>query len=118
MAVAGAGPLACDAEPVASRTAEVWQGLLGVDRYPLAELIAGQTAEDLDTAATRVWAAAECLKKAGAALDQPLVFRSATPDHWVLLAAGSLSVATWVGSVQDTKDALAFAVLRGPSQEC
>ncbi|KKM16027.1 hypothetical protein LCGC14_1690030, partial [marine sediment metagenome] len=48
------------------------------------------------------WVAAECLKKAGASLDVPLVLRTATDDGWVLLAAGTLMIATWVAPVRDT----------------
>ena len=78
-----------------------------------AELIAEKSADDRDTAATRVWAAGECLKKAGASDDTPLVFRHATEDDWVLFEAGSLSIATCVAPVRDVKGKLALAVLIG-----
>ncbi len=113
LAVAGRGQVACDAEPVVARGTEVWRDLLGAERYALAELIAKQAAEDSDSAATRVWSAAECLKKAGASLDVPLVLRSTTADDWVILAAGPLTVATWLTSVRNMKDRLAVALLTG-----
>ncbi len=111
MAVSGAGTIACDAEPVSARPAGVWRDLLGTQRYALAELIAGQTSEDRDTAASRVWAAVECLKKAGASLDVPLVFHSKTADAWVLLAAGPLSIATAVMPVRGTPEKMTYAIL-------
>jgi enediyne polyketide synthase len=92
----------------------LWRDLLGVERQSLADRIAAETGEAPDAAATRVWAATECLKKAAAGSDCPLVFRSSTPDRWVLLAAGTLRVATWVGSVRETEGPLAVAVLSGP----
>jgi len=113
MAVAGSGRIACDAERLAPRSQQMWQDLLGAERNCLAELIAQRLGEDLDTAASRVWTAAECLKKAGASLDVPLVFRTATDDRWVLLAAGELTIATWVAPVRETKDRMAMAVLVG-----
>ena len=111
MAIAGSGVIACDAEPVSARSAEDWKGLLGSDRYALAELIAGQASEDRNTAASRVWAAAECLGKAGVGLDVPLVFHSNTADGWVLLTAGSLSIATSVVPSRDTEESIAYAIL-------
>jgi enediyne polyketide synthase len=111
MAVAGRGPVACDVEPVVSRPTQVWRDLLGPERLALADLIAEQVSEGRDAAATRIWAAAECLKKAGRGLDTPLVFRSATADNWVVLAAGTLRIAAWVGSAGESEDLMAFAVL-------
>lgn len=113
LAAAGRGHVACDAEPVVARGVKVWRDLLGAERYALAELIAEQVPEDSDSAATRVWSAAECLKKAGASLDVPLVLRLTTADDWVLLAAGPLTVATWLTSLRDTKGRTAVALLAG-----
>jgi enediyne polyketide synthase len=111
VAVAGRGPVACDAEPVVARSADDWRDLLGNDRYELAELISEHASEDRNIAATRVWTAVECLQKAGVGLNGPLLFHSTTADHWVLLSAAALSIATWVGPVQDTEEMLAFSVL-------
>src|SRR5262249_39000677 len=68
-AVPGPPPVGCDIEPVADRPAAVWRDLLGADRFALATVIAAEAREDEAAAATRVWAAAECLKKAGASLN-------------------------------------------------
>ncbi len=117
MAVAGPPPLGCDLEPVVSRTAETWRDLLGAERSALAQAISREAREDADCAATRAWTACEALKKAGAALDVPLALRSASPDGWVLLSAGKLTVATLVtaadvGSASDP-DSLALGVVLG-----
>ncbi|HSS52270.1 MAG TPA: SDR family NAD(P)-dependent oxidoreductase, partial [Thermoanaerobaculia bacterium] len=66
------GRIGCDLEPVAARPEEVWRGLLGPDRFALAELIARERGESRDAAATRVWAAAESLAKAGVPHGAPL----------------------------------------------
>jgi enediyne polyketide synthase len=109
IAVAAPGPVGCDAEPVVARSPSVWRELLGQDRFSLAELIAREAKEDGDRSATRVWAAIECLKKAGAAVNSPLVLESTTTDGWVLLAAGPLIVTTFVASVK-AAEVLALAV--------
>ena len=65
---------------------------------------------------TRAWAAFECLKKAGLPLDSPLQLVSATDDGWVMLSAGSATVATYVAMVREAHAPLAFAVLAGDSR--
>ncbi|HEY0603758.1 MAG TPA: SDR family NAD(P)-dependent oxidoreductase [Herpetosiphonaceae bacterium] len=115
LAVAGANPLGCDLEPVAARPLEVWEGLLGHDRVALAQVIAAETGEDEAVSATRAWAAAECLKKAGAMVDAPLLFVASTDSGAVLLASGSLTIVTFVTQVRSTTDRLVFAVLVGNS---
>jgi enediyne polyketide synthase len=110
LAAAAVPTVACDVEPVAHRSDDVWQDLLHADRYRLAELMAARGSEDRDTAATRVWAAAECLTKSGRGFDTPLLFEARTEDNWVVLSAGTLRVATWVAPVRDVERELAFAV--------
>src|SRR5690606_21168318 len=66
LAVAGPGPLGCDVEPVRPRPDAAWRDLLGDAPCDLARLVARETAAGFDEAATRVWTALECLKKAGA----------------------------------------------------
>jgi enediyne polyketide synthase len=110
--------VACDAEPVVSRETREWTDLLGAERMTLARLIAQQSpADDFDAAATRLWSANECLKKAGLPTDAPLVFRDATPDRWVILAAGAVTIATWVGAVRNQSAPLAVALLVGSGDE-
>jgi enediyne polyketide synthase len=113
MAVAGQGAVACDAEPIVARTEETWRDLLGEERLQLAKLIAERCHEDPSTATTRVWAAQECLRKAGAAVDSPLAFDRGTPDGWTVMTAGSFKIATWVSPGKFAESNLVFAVLAG-----
>ncbi len=103
------GPVGCDLEPVTARAETIWQDLLG-ERFKLVKVVAQAAREDLDIAATRVWAAGECLKKAGAALDTPLTLASAHEDGWVLLSAGSLIIATYLAHLQTGPGPLVLAV--------
>ena len=73
IAAAGPGTIACDLEPVAARPDPTWRDLLGPDRWELAGLIARETGETSDLAATRAWVAGECLTKAGVSARAPLV---------------------------------------------
>jgi enediyne polyketide synthase len=116
LAVTGRGPLGCDVEPVSARPAPLWGAMLGAERFALAEVIARHTGEGPDAAATRVWAAAECLKKAVMSPATPLVFASATADAWVVLRAGQRWIATYVASLKGEEAPLAVAVLT-PGEE-
>jgi enediyne polyketide synthase len=111
LAVAGPHPLGCDVEPAVARPSAAWRDLLGLERFALAEIVAQRMGEDADAAATRVWAACECLKKAGAMLDAPLVLADTSADGWVVLSSGALRVAAWVASVPRSESRLALAVL-------
>ncbi len=111
LAAAGDGVIGCDIELVSNRSETVWHELLGDNRFALAGLIARNTNEDGAASLTRVWAATECLKKAGAALDAPLLYLSATADGWVLLASGQLAIATCVVRVRETDERLTLSVL-------
>lgn len=113
LAAAAAGAVGCDLEPVVERAPELWRDLLGPERAELAAVVASETGEEPARAATRVWTAGECLKKAGLAPSAPLVFVSHTGDGWVLLAAGEIAVASWVGQVAGAPEPVAFALLAG-----
>ncbi|HEX9944286.1 MAG TPA: SDR family NAD(P)-dependent oxidoreductase, partial [Thermoanaerobaculia bacterium] len=107
----GDGRVGCDLEPVADRPQEVWQGLLGPERSRLAELIARERGESYDAAATRVWAAAESLAKAGAPPGAPLVLEGAQDDGWLLLRSGELRIGTFLAPVRELAGPAALAVL-------
>lgn len=111
IAVAGKGPLGCDIESVVNRPSSVWRALLGPDRYALAELVAREAGEDEAAAATRVWSATECLKKAGMMVSAPLVLVSSAGDGWVKLASGPLIITTVVAQVREDRNRLAMALL-------
>lgn len=104
------GPLGCDLETVTVRPETVWQDLLG-ERFALVPVVAQAAQEAVAIAATRVWAAAESLKKAGAALAEPLTLASAAEEGWVLFETGSLVVATVVVQVQFRAEPLVLAVV-------
>jgi enediyne polyketide synthase len=113
MAVAGNAAVGCDLEVVTTRPSEIWSDMLGVERFKLAEVISRETQETLDVAATRVWTSLECLKKAGAGMNAPLVFASTTPNGWILLASGALKIVSGVVQRNGAKEDLAIAVLTG-----
>jgi enediyne polyketide synthase len=111
MAVAAAGTVGCDVEPVTAQSAEEWDGLLG-QHVTLAKVVATELGEDLDTAATRVWAAVECLQKAGIApVGAPITMTPVRRDAWTVFASGSLRIATLVTSLRDATAPVVFAVL-------
>lgn len=116
MAIAGLGLLACDLEAVETRSSTAWQHLLGRERCALVDLIAQELHEDGDAAATRVWSANECLKKAGARADAPLVLVSTEKDGWVKLASGQLVINTLITRVRKFESRLSVAVLADGSE--
>ncbi|MEK8107778.1 hypothetical protein NKG94_27110 [Micromonospora sp. M12] len=109
LAVTATGPLGCDVETVTHRDEAVWDGLLG-GHAALARLLAAETGEDADTAATRVWAAAECVQKAG---DQPGAADPAALPRpgWTVFGNGELRVATFVTAVRGVDEPVVFAIL-------
>lgn len=110
LAVACTGHAGCDLEDVAPRDPTLWSDLLGDERFRLAELIMLEAEEELDASATRIWAAAECLKKAGALVGTPLTLKSAGADGWVLLMAGSSVIGTYLNRSADGAKVLAMIV--------
>lgn len=102
--------VACDIEAVSMRSAHEWRGLLG-DHAPVAELVARETGEAPDTAATRVWGAVECLRKAGIMAGAPLTVLPRRKDAWVVFAAGDLRIATFVTALRDALEPAVFAFL-------
>jgi enediyne polyketide synthase len=119
LAVAGPHPLACDLEPVRARPEQVWRDLLGRDRWSLAELIASEAGEDVQTAATRVWTALESLKKAEAPEDAPLVLLSCSHEKQgcVSLAASGLRIASSIVQFRDDPTEFAVSVLARSSDQ-
>ncbi len=113
MAVTGHSPVGCDLELVVTRPPEIWSGMLGVERFKLAEIISRETEESLDAAATRVWTSVECLKKAGAGISAPLVFADVALNGWTLFTSGELKIASCVIKRAGEKEELAIALLTG-----
>jgi enediyne polyketide synthase len=102
--------LGCDIEPVAARPPEAWSGLLGAERAALADLVARHLGEPFDTAATRVWTAAEALRKAGASAAAPLLLDTTLADGWLLLSAGRLRIASYAAALRHPGGLFALAV--------
>jgi enediyne polyketide synthase len=117
LAVASAGGTACDLEEVAPRTAAVWRDLLGGEKFKLAERMARERMESVDTAATRLWTAMECMKKIGRPANSPLVLESSTADGWTLLRSGAIVISTCVAAVRGIKAPLGMAVALRPRVE-
>ncbi|EDY52387.1 PskE [Streptomyces clavuligerus] len=104
------GTVACDVEEVAARPAPEWEALLGA-RDALALLVARETGEDTDTARTRVWAAGECLQKAGATASAPLALAPAPHDGWAVLTSGGLRIATLATRIRGAAEPVVLAIL-------
>nr|APD71522.1 type I polyketide synthase 3 [Streptomyces sp.] len=110
LGVVGATTVACDVEAVNIRSADEWEGLLG-EHAALAALVAKETGETPDTAATRVWGAVECLRKAGLLGGVPLTLAPQTRDNWVVLTSGGLRIATFVTALRNALEPAVFAFL-------
>lgn len=111
IAVFGPSPVACDVEAITHRADGIWRDILGTDRFAVAEVVAGQSNEGLDRAATRAWVVGECLKKSGAMMNTPAVFEYATNDGWAIFSAGRVGIATFVTSLHGFESQVAFGVL-------
>ncbi|MFD1537929.1 type I polyketide synthase [Nonomuraea guangzhouensis] len=101
----------CDLETVTPRSRQTWSTLLGPDRLALAEAVADEAGEDFDTAATRVWTAAECLVKAGRPVDAAVTFDSAREGGWVGLVAGDHRILTMSTRLRGVAAPVVLAIL-------
>jgi enediyne polyketide synthase len=119
LAACSESDISCDLARVEARLIGDWTALLTNDQRRLAEAIRFETSEDFSVAATRVWAASECLKKAdmpGGPVS-PLTLQIHEQDQWLLLGSPIAQVATWVAQPRTEEQPLVFAFLtRTPSQ--
>jgi enediyne polyketide synthase len=67
--------------------------------------------ESFDKIATRIWAADECLRKAGVIVNVPLTRSCGAADGWLTLTVGQLNISTFIMANWDTKSCLAMAFL-------
>jgi enediyne polyketide synthase len=111
LGIAGKGPIGCDLEPVSDRPSDVWRALLGDERTALAQVVERRAKENAVASATRVWAASECLKKAGAMINAPLIFESSASDGWVLLKSGDFKIATYSAQIRTEASKVVIAIL-------
>ncbi len=116
LAIASSSRAACDLEPVAQRDSAAWTALLGEPGFSLARVVSEQRGESLDLAATRVWCAIECLRKADVPPGGPLVFDDATHDGWLILRAGGLRAATYAADIHGQPRTAVIAVLAGDAR--
>ena len=110
LAVTGQDPLGCDAETAVDRS---WPGLLDTNRLTLTDQAMAELGESRATAATRVWAATECLLKAGGYATDPLSLVESPEPGWLTLASGRARIATFVTTLSGLQDPVVFAVLTG-----
>lgn len=111
LALCGFTEVAGDLEPITTRTEAAWAELLGRERMSLARRIVREAKEELDRAATRTWAASECLRKAGALPGGALQITEVLPDGWVELASDNWRIRTAVVGLRDPACSLAIALL-------
>jgi enediyne polyketide synthase len=115
-AVAAERRAACDVEPAVRRSEREWGDLLGTEGFALARLLAGQTGEEPAVAATRVWGAIECLRKAGHVLADQLAADAPGPDGWVYLRCGDARIATFATRLLGRPEAVVFTLLSEEEQ--
>ena len=113
LAVAAPDKVACDLEPIRTRSDDMWLDLLGPERWSLARLIAREAQEDLQTAATRVWTAFESLVKASVPQSGPLVLKPSSIDHkgGVSLTSSGVTIDTSVVRFRGDPTRVAVAIL-------
>jgi enediyne polyketide synthase len=111
LAVASPERNGCDLEEVIYRSPGVWRGLIGDEGMALAQLIQRTVNESGETSATRVWAVKECLKKAGAMMNAPLLLVSTSDDGWVTLSSGLFTIVTYRAQIRNYGNKLVVAVL-------
>lgn len=112
-------PIACDLERVAGESSRPWHELLGEEGCTLARLIAEEAGESLEVAATRIWGARECIKKAGLPIPSNLtLLRQEGPLVWLQThsaparqAGRPIIVATWALTTQEIPDPLVISIL-------
>lgn len=116
---AGDWPQGCDIEPIRSRTVMQWKALLGSARIPLLdELIAG--GESLDRSGTRLWAAAEAIRKATGQMSVSLAMGAREDDAVTFRggAEGSVVVLTFPALLTDNEERiLAFVTHEEDAEE-
>jgi enediyne polyketide synthase len=110
LCVAAPGVVACDVETVAERPRSAWDGLLGGHRR-LADLVATEAGEALEVAGSRVWAATECLTKAGLPATAPLTMVPPQREGWVVFVSGGLRITTFITTLHRGPNPVLFAVL-------
>jgi enediyne polyketide synthase len=110
-AVAGGPRLAGDVEVARDRPERDWRALLGADLAALGAAIQRAAGDEPAVAATRVWGAVECVRKAGKALARPLTLEGTGPPGWVALRCGPASIATFATRLRGQPQTIVLTVL-------
>jgi enediyne polyketide synthase len=84
--------------------------LLAPAGFALAEFLFSRIKVTLDSAATCVWCALECLKKSGTPPGAPLILASASSRD-ILFRSGGLTIAVALASTHTAASPMAFAIL-------
>lgn len=111
VAMASTGRIGCDAKAVHERPYEDWRALLSTDQFDLAEVISRDRSEPLSAAATRVWGAAECLRRAGQAGTAALTLDWSRSDGWVRFGAGQARLTTFPARLRDVTHPVVFTIM-------
>lgn len=107
----------CDIEQVAHRDVEAWSGMLGERLWDETQTIAGKADESVDTSATRVWAALECLRKVGIEHDRLAMDRIAAPGWVIFTSPGEINVLTGCFEIAQLDQPVVVSVLAIPDSE-
>jgi enediyne polyketide synthase len=109
LAIASSEAASCDIELVVARPAEMWQELLGLEGFQLAQAITSKINEDVNLSATRIWTANECLKKMGIISNSTITLKSIEKDNWILFSIQSTSISTYMTRSLNSQLSLAIA---------
>jgi enediyne polyketide synthase len=116
LAAASVNEVACDLAEITARTEAGWRELLGAETFQLVERLVRAGHESADAAATRLWAATECLKKIGQPITAALTLEVQTADGWLVLRSGATTIATCAVQVRENKRPLVMAVALKPGK--
>jgi enediyne polyketide synthase len=116
----GDGQVGADIESVQHRPASTWAGMLGPGPFSTARLLARSRGEDLDTCATRVWSAIECLRKVG--VDREILLGVEDPPDppdadWITLTCGTIRIFTVTARVPAVDASLVVAAAAGAATD-
>lgn len=118
LSVAGEGAQGCDLAPVTERTLEEWQALLGPNGASLLPRLTADGGEPLDRAGTRVWAAAEALRKADDSLTRLALEVERRDGDSVLFRDGAgRSVLTFPLQLTRGPERVVSVVVQAPERE-
>jgi enediyne polyketide synthase len=109
-AVACADRTECDVRVVVDRVSADWRRTLGPDLLGLAKIIGLERSEDLSVAATRVWRATECARKAGRSETGAMALAEPGRDGWVVLALGDAKIATFSTHLSNEATPVVFTI--------